>query len=282
MLLALPADVYAPSADSSQRAVEVSHLYFDAGTSANDQPYLALGTSDGRVSLLNVTLWRNDNVIAGKKLKVCASRQYRRSHFCTDLIISRYLSNLSRYHTRFIFFLHTLTPLIFLFFFFSQVKKDPETKLPLPNQILPLEPVFRTVEGLGVVVEREFTVYTNDLAILARNKKAAAKKDTASDDGGDDTAAAAVVKDDDENASPHVARVTALCMYQARMQASSSDPGDGTTAQVKMLAVADGSGGIYAIARNGTMARSTKLGRPGDYARDLRRQVRDMKRKTLA
>jgi hypothetical protein len=159
------------------------------------------------------------------------------------------------------------------------VKKDPETKLPLPNQILPLEPVLRTVEGLGVVVEREFTVYTNDLAILARNKKAA-MKDTASDDD-DDTAAAAVVKDD-ENASPHVARVTALCMYQARMQASSSDPGDGTTAQVKMLAVADGSGGIYAIARNGTMARSTKLGRPGDYARDLRRQVRDMKRKTLA
>jgi len=57
-------------------------MYFDAGSSANDQPYLALGTSDGRVSLLNVTLWRNDNVIAGRKLKVHASSNINfRPHF---------------------------------------------------------------------------------------------------------------------------------------------------------------------------------------------------------
>lgn len=154
------------------------------------------------------------------------------------------------------------------------MKKDPETKLPLPNQILPLEPAFRSAEGLGVVVEREFTVYTNDLAALARTKKASTKS-TATGDGDDGDDAAAVAIEDGDTARPQAARrVTALCMYQARMQASSSDPGDGATAQVKMLAVADGSGGIYAIARNGTLAKSTKLGRPGDYARDLRRQVR--------
>lgn len=155
------------------------------------------------------------------------------------------------------------------------MKKDPETKLPLPNQILPLEPAFRSAEGLGVVVEREFTVNTNDLAVLARTTQAS-KKRIATEEGDDhDAAAAAAANEDGDTLLPQAARrVTALCMYQARMQASSSDPGDGATAQVKMLAVADGSGGIYAIARNGTLAKSTKLGRPGDYARDLRRQVR--------
>jgi hypothetical protein len=32
--------------------------------------FLAVGTSDGAVTLLNVTLWRGEHVIAGKKLKV--------------------------------------------------------------------------------------------------------------------------------------------------------------------------------------------------------------------
>jgi predicted NBD/HSP70 family sugar kinase len=45
-------------------------LAFDAGTSANDVAFLAVGTSDGAVTLLNVTLWRGEHVIAGKKLKV--------------------------------------------------------------------------------------------------------------------------------------------------------------------------------------------------------------------
>jgi hypothetical protein len=69
----MPAAAYAPPAEGfepSPVSHSVSHLAFDAGTSANDVAFLAVGTSDGAVTLLNVTLWRGEHVIAGKKLKV--------------------------------------------------------------------------------------------------------------------------------------------------------------------------------------------------------------------
>lgn len=82
VLLALPPDAYAPLADGEHLEpppsgrTAVSHLAFDAGTSANDQPFLAVGTLDGRVSLLTVTLWRGGSVVAGKKLKVRPSETF--------------------------------------------------------------------------------------------------------------------------------------------------------------------------------------------------------------
>jgi hypothetical protein len=151
-----------------------------------------------------------------------------------------------------------------------QVKKDKETGLPVEGQLLPPEPAFRTAEGLGVVIEREFTVHTAGLAALAEAKKAqTAAKGAATDDGGGGPSSGEALAAGGLSAF----RVTALCVYQVRVQASGEEPGDGTTAQVKMLAVADGGGGIYAVSRNGSLAKATQLGRAGDFARDIRKQV---------
>ena len=44
--------------------VHVTGLSFDGGSSLTDYPVLAVATSDGRVSLLNLTVWRDDQVCA--------------------------------------------------------------------------------------------------------------------------------------------------------------------------------------------------------------------------
>lgn len=154
-----------------------------------------------------------------------------------------------------------------------KVKKDTETGLPVAGQVRPIEPSYRTAEGLGVVVLREFTVHTTDLAARAKAKKSYTAAKGAAADNDENAAAAAAAAD---GAGLNAARVTALCVYQVRVPASEEEPGDGSTAQVKLLAVADGAGGIYAVARNGSLARATKLGRAGDFARDLRKQVRGL------
>ena len=69
-LLSLPCDAWMLGSANAPEACVVSRFSFEVGASISDEPLLAVAGPRGVVSILNLTLWREDQIIAGKKPRI--------------------------------------------------------------------------------------------------------------------------------------------------------------------------------------------------------------------
>lgn len=139
----------------------------------------------------------------------------------------------------------------------TRVKKD-EHGEPLPDQDIPQPPPINSPDGLGVAVNHMSTFVVKDLERLASaaTLKAVMKKQGEVLEEG----AELELPPPPVNQAPNEG-VTALLVYSSR---------GGETDNRRMIAVGDGTGGLFAVSVNGTLVRNATV-RQG-YARDIKKQ----------